>query len=89
MPVEAGELEPHLAAAPRLLRFGPGGDVERAEQRVAEGVTEALIATPAGRQLFHFPFTEAHNLTNALAAIAAGVALGRAARARWPTALRT
>ncbi|HWT89671.1 MAG TPA: cyanophycin synthetase, partial [Solirubrobacterales bacterium] len=29
-----------------------------------------------GAQRFHFPFTESHNLTNALAAIAAGVALG-------------
>ncbi len=38
-------------------------------------MTEALIATPAGSQRFHFPFAERHNLTNALAAIAAGVAL--------------
>jgi UDP-N-acetylmuramoyl-tripeptide--D-alanyl-D-alanine ligase len=75
-PVAAGELEPHLAGAPNLLRFGPGGDVEAVEQRVVEGVTEALIATPSGRQEFHFPFAEAHNLSNALAAIAAGVALG-------------
>ena len=74
-PVEAGELEPHLAQAPRLLRFGPGGDVEIVEQRVEDGVTEVLVATPGGRQRFHFPFTEAHNLTNALAAVAAGVAL--------------
>ena len=35
-----------------------------------------VTLTPLGEQLFHFPFTEAHNLTNALAAIAAGVALG-------------
>jgi len=75
-PAEAGELEPHLAGAPNLLRFGPGGDVEAVERRVVEGVTEALISTPAGRQEFHFPFAEAHNLTNALAAVAAGVALG-------------
>ncbi len=75
-PVEAGELEPHLGRAPRLLRFGPGGDVEAAEARVAEGVTEALISAPTGSQLFHFPFVERHNLRNALAAIAAGVALG-------------
>jgi len=76
VPAEAGELEPHLDAAPRLLRFGPGGDVEAVEQRVADGVTEALVATPAGRARFHFPFTESHNLSNALAAIAAGLALG-------------
>jgi UDP-N-acetylmuramoyl-tripeptide--D-alanyl-D-alanine ligase len=75
-PVEAGELEPHLERAPKLLRFGPGGDVEATEVKVSEGVTEALVRTPAGNQRFHFPFTEAHNLTNALAAIAAGVALG-------------
>jgi UDP-N-acetylmuramoyl-tripeptide--D-alanyl-D-alanine ligase len=75
-PVAAGELEPHLGRAPRLLRFGPGGDVEATEVRVVEGVTEALISTPAGSQRFHFPFAEAHNLTNALAAIAAGVAVG-------------
>jgi UDP-N-acetylmuramoyl-tripeptide--D-alanyl-D-alanine ligase len=76
VPAQAGELEPHLAQAPRLLRFGPGGDVEAIEQRVLEGVTEALISAPSGRQTFHFPFTEAHNLANALAAVAAGVALG-------------
>ncbi len=76
VPVDAGELEPHLDTAPNLLRFGPGGDVEVAEQRVDGGVTEATIDTPAGRARFHFPFAERHNLTNALAAIAAGVALG-------------
>jgi UDP-N-acetylmuramoyl-tripeptide--D-alanyl-D-alanine ligase len=75
VPVEAAELEPHLERAPRLLRFGPGGDVEATETKVLEGVTEALIATPAGAQRFHFPFAERHNLTNALAAVAAGVAL--------------
>ncbi len=74
-PVAAGELEPHLERAPRLLRFGPGGDVEAVESQVAEGVTEALVRAPAGEQTFHFPFAEAHNLTNALAAIAAGAAL--------------
>jgi len=76
VPVEAGELEPHLSAAPKLLRFGPGGDVEVVESRVEGGVTEATIATPAGTARFHFPFAERHNLTNALAAIGAGVALG-------------
>ncbi len=76
VPVAAGELEAHLERAPRLLRFGPGGDVEATGAKVVEGVTEALVSTPAGSQLFHFPFAEAHNLTNALAAIATGVALG-------------
>jgi UDP-N-acetylmuramoyl-tripeptide--D-alanyl-D-alanine ligase len=76
VPASAGELEPHLGEAPNLLRFGPGGDVYAAASRVEDGVTEARVETPAGRQLFHFPFGEAHNLENALAAIAAGVALG-------------
>ncbi len=75
-PVEAGELESHLDRAPRLLRFGPGGDVEAVESRVADGVTEALIRTPVGEARFAFPFAESYNLTNALAAIAGGVALG-------------
>jgi UDP-N-acetylmuramoyl-tripeptide--D-alanyl-D-alanine ligase len=78
VPVEAGELEPHLATAPKLLRFGAGGDIEASESRVADGVTEALIGTPAGQARFHFPFAERHNLSNALAAIGAGVALGAA-----------
>jgi UDP-N-acetylmuramoyl-tripeptide--D-alanyl-D-alanine ligase len=76
VPVEAGELEAHLGDAPRLLRFGPGGDVDAVEAKVSDGVTEALVATPAGRARFHFPFAERHNLANALAAIGAGVALG-------------
>jgi UDP-N-acetylmuramoyl-tripeptide--D-alanyl-D-alanine ligase len=76
VPVDSPELEPHLKRAGRVLRFGPGGDVEAVETRLREGVTEALVSTPAGEQLFHFPFAEAHNLTNALAAVAAGVALG-------------
>ncbi len=76
VPAAAGELEPHLGQAPRLLRFGPGGDVYAAESRVVDGLTEALVETPAGSRRFHFPFAEAHNLENALAAVAAGVALG-------------
>jgi UDP-N-acetylmuramoyl-tripeptide--D-alanyl-D-alanine ligase len=76
-PVEAGpELAPHLERAPRLLRFGPGGDVEALDPRVSAGVTEALVRTPTGETRFAFPFAEAYNLTNALAAIAGGIALG-------------
>jgi UDP-N-acetylmuramoyl-tripeptide--D-alanyl-D-alanine ligase len=76
VPADAGKLGPHLAAAPTLLRFGSGGDVFALESRVVDGVTEALIETPVGQQAFQFPFAEAHNLENALAAVAAGVALG-------------
>jgi UDP-N-acetylmuramoyl-tripeptide--D-alanyl-D-alanine ligase len=75
-PVDAGELEPHLERAPRLLRFGPGGDVEALESQVIDGATEALIRTPTGEARFRFPFAETYNLTNALAAIAGGIALG-------------
>jgi len=75
-PVHAGELEPHLRPIPRQLRFGSGGDVEATDVKVVDGVTEASVWIRDESQRFHFPFTEAHNLTNALAAIAAGVALG-------------
>jgi UDP-N-acetylmuramoyl-tripeptide--D-alanyl-D-alanine ligase len=75
VPAESGALEPHLDGAPRLLRFGAGGDVEATEVITAMGETDAVVATPAGEGVFKFPFVEAHNLDNALAAIAAGVAL--------------
>jgi UDP-N-acetylmuramoyl-tripeptide--D-alanyl-D-alanine ligase len=76
VPAAAGELAPHLAAVPRLIRFGEGGDVQVLEQRLVDGDIEALISTPSGQQRFGFPFSEQYNLTNALAAIGAGVAIG-------------
>ncbi len=76
VPAEAGPLEPHLDRAPKVLRFGAGGDVEATWVLAEEGETDALVRTPAGEQAFKLPFVEAHNLDNALAAIAAGVALG-------------
>jgi UDP-N-acetylmuramoyl-tripeptide--D-alanyl-D-alanine ligase len=76
VPADAGALEPHLERAPRLLRFGPGGDVESTWVLAEEGETDALVRTPAGEGAFKLPFIEAHNLDNALAAIAVGVALG-------------
>ncbi len=75
VPAAAGELGSHLERAPRLIRFGHGGEVDALERRVEGGVTEALLITPLGQQLFQFPFAEAHNLTNALVAVAIGVAL--------------
>lgn len=75
-PAEAGELEPHLKRAPSLLRFGPGGDVEAGEVEIADGATSALITTIVGEARFTFPFAEPYNLTNALAAIGGGIALG-------------
>ncbi|HSD23561.1 MAG TPA: UDP-N-acetylmuramoyl-tripeptide--D-alanyl-D-alanine ligase [Solirubrobacterales bacterium] len=76
VPADPGPLEPHLERAPKLLRFGHGGDVEAVEVMAEAGETGALVRTPAGEGHFKLPFVEAHNLANALAAIAAGVALG-------------
>ncbi len=76
VPSEKGPLEPHLERAPKLLRFGPGGDVEATWVLAEAGETDALVRTPAGEHAFKLPFVEAHNLENALAAIAAGLALG-------------
>jgi UDP-N-acetylmuramoyl-tripeptide--D-alanyl-D-alanine ligase len=76
VPANAGPLEPHLGRAPALLRFGEGGDVEALDLTAGQGKTDALVRTPAGEQAFSFPFAEAHNVENALAAIATGVALG-------------
>ncbi len=76
VPTEAGALEPHMEAAPRIIRFGEGGDVQVLERESGESGTEALILTPDGEQRFSFPFSEDYNLTNALAAIAAGLATG-------------
>jgi UDP-N-acetylmuramoyl-tripeptide--D-alanyl-D-alanine ligase len=75
-PADAGALEPHLERAPRLLRFGPGGDVQATGVRAEAGETDAIVRTPSGEQRFKLPFVEAYNLDNALAAIAVGVALG-------------
>jgi UDP-N-acetylmuramoyl-tripeptide--D-alanyl-D-alanine ligase len=76
VPADPGPLVPYLERAPKLLRFGPGGDVEATEVMAEAGETSALVRTPAGQHRFKLPFVEAHNLENALAAIAVGVALG-------------
>ncbi len=76
VPVDAGALETHLDGVPRLIRFGEGGDVQALEREARDGQTDALVSTPAGEQRFSFPFGEDYNLTNALAAIGAGVAIG-------------
>jgi UDP-N-acetylmuramoyl-tripeptide--D-alanyl-D-alanine ligase len=75
VPADGGLLEPHVSRARRALRVGEGGDVFAAEREVAGERTSALVSTPAGEQRFEFPFSEAYRLDNALAAIAAGVAL--------------
>jgi UDP-N-acetylmuramoyl-tripeptide--D-alanyl-D-alanine ligase len=80
VPIEAGALEPHLDAAPRILRFGEGGDVQILERQIhergAEASTDALVLVLGDEHRFSFPFTEDYNLNNALAGIAAGTAIG-------------
>ncbi|HEY6672920.1 MAG TPA: Mur ligase family protein, partial [Solirubrobacterales bacterium] len=76
VPAASKPLEPHLGRAPNLLRFGAGGDVVAASVITEAGETGALVRTPVGEHRFKLPFVEAYNLDNALAAIAAGVALG-------------
>jgi UDP-N-acetylmuramoyl-tripeptide--D-alanyl-D-alanine ligase len=75
IPADAEALEPHVHDSLWTLTFGGAGDVHphSVERRGRE--TVAVVATPDGEATFRFPFTEAHNLTNALCAVAIGVAL--------------
>ena len=75
-PADPGLLAPHLERAPHLITFGERGDVRAEAVEVADGELSATVITPVGEEPFRFPFTERHNLVNALAAIAAGVGLG-------------
>ena len=76
VPVESGHLEPHLDLHPGLVRFGPGGDVRSLSSQVSPTHTMARISTSFGTEEFVFPFTESHNLHNALAAVAVGISAG-------------
>jgi UDP-N-acetylmuramoyl-tripeptide--D-alanyl-D-alanine ligase len=75
IPADAEALEPHLHERLVTITFGAGGDVFALDSHVDGRSLEATIGTPHGERRFGFPFTEAHNLSNALAAIAVGVAL--------------
>jgi UDP-N-acetylmuramoyl-tripeptide--D-alanyl-D-alanine ligase len=75
IPADADALEPHLNDSLVTITFGPGGDVFNMRSRVEPGSTVARVGTPHGEQEFRFPFDEAYNLTNALVAVAIGVAL--------------
>lgn len=75
IPAEAEALEPHIHDRLVTITFGPGGDVFAISSRIEDRSTVASVGTPAGDQEFRFPFTEAYNAGNALAAIAIGVAL--------------
>ena len=77
VPVAAGELEPHLGAgAAACSASAPAATSTRSRAGSRTASPRRWSRRPAGRQLFHFPFAEAHNLENALAAVAVGVALG-------------
>jgi UDP-N-acetylmuramoyl-tripeptide--D-alanyl-D-alanine ligase len=75
IPADAEALEPHLHDRLVTITFGPGGDVFALEWRGDGRSIEATVGTPAGEARFRFPFGEEHNLTNALASIAIGIAL--------------
>ncbi|MCJ9714606.1 UDP-N-acetylmuramoyl-tripeptide--D-alanyl-D-alanine ligase, partial [Bordetella hinzii] len=67
-----------LAGARRVLRFGlqPGLDVYAEEIRPGVSGTLCRVVTPAGVAELALPVPGAHNLRNALAAIACALAAG-------------
>jgi UDP-N-acetylmuramoyl-tripeptide--D-alanyl-D-alanine ligase len=75
VPEDEESLAPHLDDDLITITFGPGGEVFAREQRREGRTTEAMIATPHGEARFQLPFAEAHNLMNALCAVAIGTAL--------------
>jgi UDP-N-acetylmuramoyl-tripeptide--D-alanyl-D-alanine ligase len=75
IPADEEALEPHLHEQLVTVTFGPGGDVFCESQTGDGRSTRAVIGTPDGTESFRFGFGEAHNLQNALAAIAIGIAL--------------
>ncbi|MGI8632000.1 MAG: UDP-N-acetylmuramoyl-tripeptide--D-alanyl-D-alanine ligase [Solirubrobacterales bacterium] len=76
LPHHAPHLDPYREVAPQVLSFGAGGDVRAMGARVEGGQTIAMVRTPDGTAKFSFPFTEAHQLENALCAIAIGTGIG-------------
>jgi UDP-N-acetylmuramoyl-tripeptide--D-alanyl-D-alanine ligase len=75
IPADAEALEPHLHDRLVTITFGAGGDVFPLDWHGDGRSLETTIATLDGEQRFSFPFGEEHNLSNALAAIAIGIAL--------------
>lgn len=71
-----GKLEPSPAPELRLIRFGEGGEVFASGIELRPDGISAEVNAPSASHRFDFPFPERHNLTNALAAISAGIALG-------------
>src|SRR3954468_20981833 len=75
IPADEEALEPHLHERLVTITFGPGGDVFCLSQTSDGRSIDAVVGAPEGEERFRFPFGEAHNLQNALAAIAIGTAL--------------
>jgi UDP-N-acetylmuramoyl-tripeptide--D-alanyl-D-alanine ligase len=79
IPADEPLLAPHLRADVPVITFGEGGDVSLAERR-ADG---SVLICHDGTQIVLQPsFSQAHNLRNLLAAVAAARALGYTPRGR-------
>ena len=77
VPAEAEALAPHLDERLRTVTFGDGGDVVAVEARRGRGLDRGDGSRRrTARRRSSSAFAEQHNLTNALCAIAIGVALG-------------
>jgi UDP-N-acetylmuramoyl-tripeptide--D-alanyl-D-alanine ligase len=75
IPADAEALEPHIHERLRVITFGPGGDVFAHPPTIDAGSMRVEVVTADGTEEYRFPFDEAYNLLNALAAIAIGIAL--------------
>ncbi len=88
IPADAEALDPHLSDDMPTLTFGPGGEVFAASWKRHDRGMRATINAPSGSAEFEFGFDEAHNLANALCAVAIGEALGEPLDAMAPRAAR-
>jgi UDP-N-acetylmuramoyl-tripeptide--D-alanyl-D-alanine ligase len=75
IPADADALAPHLSDELETITFGPGGEVFARRASRTGSRLEAVIATPRGEATFALPFSEQHNLLNAVCAVAIGLAL--------------
>jgi len=75
VPEDAEALGPHLHDTLVTMTFGPGGDVFDLGDKVTKRERRVMIGTPHGQAEFRLPFTEAHNLSNTLCAVAIGTVL--------------
>jgi UDP-N-acetylmuramoyl-tripeptide--D-alanyl-D-alanine ligase len=73
--IPAGEalLEPHLRADVQTVTFGPGGDVQLLE---CGGDGRVIVQASGERLELELAFSQAHNLQNLLAGVAAARAIG-------------